>query len=165
MAMAVVLILGTAVIFTGPEPSVRHFAVLDGPNHFVSLEANFFGLSLQVGGRKPHPPGGPIGRSAGDFGFDLAALAFYLHTVEWRNAAVQWQFLEFAFPWWLIIAFAIFRPLYRAFCAIDESRERLARERMNLLLHRPITHCPECGYDLRATPERCPECGRVIRSP
>jgi len=42
-------------------------------------------------------------------------------------------------------AWVLGRPLVRGI-------RRMERERLGF--------CPDCGYDLRATPGRCPECGR-----
>ncbi len=53
-------------------------------------------------------------------------------------------------PDWLLIALFALLPLWFLIRWKNPKRER---ERLGL--------CLNCGYDLRATPERCPECGTV----
>lgn len=55
-------------------------------------------------------------------------------------------------PWWLPVSLSGIvsaRMLFR----IMRMKQRMWEGR-----------CPECGYDLRATPERCPECGRTTQA-
>src|SRR4051794_13629120 len=59
-------------------------------------------------------------------------------------------------PYWFL--FLIAAPLGLAYVFILAKRAR-AR------IRRHYCHCPTCGYDLRATPERCPECGTIPTPP
>lgn len=106
-------------------------------------------------GMKTAPPGGyaygvqSLARSEG--------LGFHYH--RWNmtagrtpQAAALGTFAEvrFAPAWPLLILLTLV-----SLCVMARVRERR--------LARRGQHCPDCGYDLRATPERCPECGRARR--
>src|SRR5688572_312021 len=58
-----------------------------------------------------------------------------------------------ALPLWLIALLSATPPTL----ALVHHRRRARRARATL--------CPNCGYDLRATPDRCPECGLAPAAP
>ena len=53
--------------------------------------------------------------------------------------------------WSLLIAFALL-PAMRFYGLAIKMRDRRRQSR---------GQCANCGYDLRATPDRCPECGKI----
>ena len=53
-------------------------------------------------------------------------------------------------PWWLLLAIAGGPCLWW----FDKAQRRAWRLTQAL--------CLQCGYDLRASPERCPECGSPV---
>ena len=75
----------------------------------------------------------------------------YVRDFESSNVGLS-EFTRISIPHWIVFVlllsglYIVTNPYRKA----RRSRSRLATK-----------HCPKCGYDLRATPDRCPECGAV----
>jgi hypothetical protein len=67
--------------------------------------------------------------------------------LHWEPKTTEWYTRAIAIHWGLLtLAFGIFPAIHMV---------RAARARQKLREN----YCQNCGYDMRATPQRCPECG------
>jgi hypothetical protein len=64
-----------------------------------------------------------------------------------------YSFYEWKTPYWKLVILFSFLPL-RRFIPWQLFQVRQRRIAAGL--------CPQCGYDLRVTPDRCPECGTEV---
>jgi hypothetical protein len=78
--------------------------------------------------------------SVGKSGFALGFGYWALDTIPIRMRM-------YAIPHWSVALVCALLPAFRAASLLRSPK----RQSKGL--------CPECGYDLRATPDRCPECG------
>jgi hypothetical protein len=73
-----------------------------------------------------------------------------------RGAFMIWTgpgFMIASIPMWLVLALAAILPLTNLLSLLRRRRRKV------------LGLCPNCGYDLRHSPERCPECGEPVSSP
>jgi hypothetical protein len=99
-------------------------------------------------------------RIAKQIGFRASSVRFSFYVSQWENRGFGHQVDGFASigvdsavidrwraPYWFICTCMAAMPLCFAI------RGRIVARRSSLRF------CSNCGYDLRATPDRCPECG------
>jgi hypothetical protein len=111
---------------------------------------------------KLHRQSGPIaitnlyqqGHSPGDWIWEYEPINFP-NRLGWRGVLLPQVFVDSGGSGGIVNRI-LFVPLWipAVLAAWLPARSLLRRWRSV-----PHGHCPACGYDLRATPERCPECG------
>ena len=93
-------------------------------------------------------------------GFPRGGIGFTRCNASWMMSFSYWQAPgwfargdEYEIPLWFITLLFAIAPVTRIVILLRR-RWRFA-----------AGHCPTCGYDLRASPDRCPECGGAISAP
>jgi hypothetical protein len=110
----------------------------------VGLTCGLFVWPFPIGAIPTAPRTVPTTWSYGPFGFLIT-----VNDGQYRFWVVNWPYL---------LLLAILCGLLPATPLRRCSRSLVRRWRRQHKL------CPECGYDLRTTPDRCPECGSECRA-
>jgi hypothetical protein len=96
---------------------------------------------LYAGASAAHPVHSPDGA--------FNAWGFHFHRLK-QPISYMLEHTIVAVPLWLVI---MVLAAYPTFEIVRHRRRRIRGD---------TCRCPDCGYDIRATPHRCPECGRNI---
>jgi hypothetical protein len=136
----------------------RHFPAVVSSDGRVIYSYQFW--SGGVGGNKP---GFAIGSRAGDPPYwEYGVGEEYRRHVagfEWSSAAdvsISSEFIVVPTPTTYLVSVP-----HWFVCLLTAIPVLMWIRRRQLCRRRSTGHCPCCGYDLRATPDRCPECGMI----
>jgi len=109
------------------------------PRYWINTHPNNLTLCRQVGKNWDHPLKS----------FEFAGVKF---GGVYGTNSMLWNLIV---PFWLLTTLSAILPIFQIRAVIRALRKSLRHTR---------GHCPNCGYDLRASPHRCPECGQTTSS-